>query len=264
VRVPLYKSLLGAFCKSPPWPAMMAVTWLPSLGKYMPGKVASVAGVVYMLQKYKVPARISLSMVLMASGAMVIMGVMLSVPTVLWEPVQKTLPFAWVLCVVIAAAGLVCLHPKVFKSAGNFVLKKLKRQQLEVVPSLKDWIFPIIATFAQYLFMGLAMWFMVRSLVPIGWGWLWFYICACALAAMAGVIAFFAPGGLGVREGILLVALAASADKPIVAVCVVGTRLLQIIADVGFAGAAVAILKWGDKPSAADDVPAAISQEGKS
>ena len=49
VQLVSYRTLLGAYAHQPPMRVMAAVAWIPPLGKYVPGKVASLAGAVYLL-----------------------------------------------------------------------------------------------------------------------------------------------------------------------------------------------------------------------
>ncbi len=43
------------------WRIQVPAAWVPQLGKYLPGGVASVAGVVYILRRYNVPGAVALA-----------------------------------------------------------------------------------------------------------------------------------------------------------------------------------------------------------
>jgi glycosyltransferase 2 family protein len=52
-----YRFLLASYARKLPWRVMMAVAWVPILGKYVPGKVAAIAGAVLLLRRFGVGAR---------------------------------------------------------------------------------------------------------------------------------------------------------------------------------------------------------------
>src|SRR5262245_63857746 len=63
VQLISYRTLLGAYAQAPPLRVMAVVAWVPPLGKYVPGKVASLVGAVVILRKFNIPAGIALSVV---------------------------------------------------------------------------------------------------------------------------------------------------------------------------------------------------------
>ena len=68
-------------------------------------------------------------------------------------------------------------------------------------------------------------------------------IGAVSLATGIGFVVLFAPGGVGVREGLLLVFLSPLLGRPAAAVLAVCLRLLQIVVDVCLAGIGLIVLR---------------------
>ena len=90
--------------------------------------------------------------------------------------------------------------------------------------------------FGAWLVIGVSFWLTARSLVTIPVHELPFYIGAFGAAWVAGLVAIYAPGGLGVREGLLVVLLRGrigTADAALVAAL---SRIVLTSVDVGLAG----------------------------
>ena len=235
------RSLLSTLRQPPPWRQMMVVSWLPPIGKYMPGKVASVVGAVWFLRKYNVPTSVAASIIFMLNGLMVTMGLTLAVPLTLSEPILPNYPWIWICSLGLLAVGLICLHPRVFFAVANFILVKLGREKIDKLPRVRDYTETLAFMLCQYILHGLSLWLMVLAVTDISETWIAYCIFTAALASTVGFIAIFAPAGLGVRDGILLVAL-----TPVLAtggaIVVVAMRLVQTIVDVLLALAALVIM----------------------
>ena len=210
--------------------------WLPQMGKYVPGKAATVLGAFWLLGRYGVPKRVATGIVLIRTGIVVTVGLLIAAPLTLWEPVRSILPQAWLWCSLLVAAGAVLLHPKVFVRVENFFLRKLGRQTIQSVPGLHHYAAPVLAAGAQWALAGGSLWFLTRSLSPMPLAHLPLLMSASAMAITFGFLAFFAPAGLGVREGIYLVILTPLTGQGTAAVVVVAARAVQILVELSLAG----------------------------
>ncbi|MGB7158625.1 MAG: lysylphosphatidylglycerol synthase transmembrane domain-containing protein [Tepidisphaeraceae bacterium] len=239
VQLLVFTSLLRAYGYRLPWRVTLGAAWVPPLGKYVPGKVASIAGAVYLQRKHGVPGSVAVSVALMLDGLAVIAGLVVSTPLLLWEPVRNRMPSAWMACVALCAGGIVALHPRVFSTIVNFLLKKLGRSPLAIVPPFAKYALPVVASFAQWLFAGLGLWLMTRSVTDVSPRDIPLFIATAALAMTVSYLALFAPGGVGVREWLYLITLGPTigAHAAIVAVAmrVVQTIVELVLATLGFA-----------------------------
>ena len=75
---------------------------------------------------------------------------------------------------------------------------------------------------------------MVTSLSDIAWDDFTILAAGYSLAAVLGIVAFFAPAGLGVREGVLVGFLTPVVGGPVAASLVVLVRLVTVVSDVAF------------------------------
>jgi hypothetical protein len=220
--------------------------WVPPLGKYVPGKVASIAGAVYIQRQNGVPGSVAVSVALMLDGLAVIAGLIVSTPLLLWEPVRRQMPSAWMWCGALAVCGLVALHPRVFAALVNFLLKKLGRSPLSTVPSAKMYAIPVLSSFAQWVFAGLGLWCMTRSVTDVSVSLIPLFIATAAFAMTFSYLALFSPGGIGVREGLFLMTLGPmmGAERAgMVAIVVVAMRVVQTLIELSLAGVGFAALR---------------------
>ncbi|HVT88977.1 MAG TPA: lysylphosphatidylglycerol synthase domain-containing protein [Tepidisphaeraceae bacterium] len=234
-----YRTLLGAYAHAPPMRVMMAVAWVPPLGKYVPGKIASLAGAVYLLRKFQIPAAIALSVVLAMDGLAVMSGLIVGAPLLKVFVPNGTIPAA-----AIIVIGIVCLHPAVFARLLNFVLRKLNRPQLDHVPDLKHYLVPVMCAFGQWVLAGFALWLITASVAEVRTESILRFISIAGLGYTISYLALFAPGGLGPRELIFQQAMQHSVvPAAMSAVAVVVMRIVQTLTELSAAGVGVMVLR---------------------
>jgi hypothetical protein len=254
VQMISYRTLLGAYAHAPKWRQMLAVAWVPPLGKYVPGKVAALLAAMSMLRRFAIPAAVAVSVVLVLDGLAVVAGLITGSPLLLWQPIRDVAPWAWIICVPVTIAGIVCLYPGIFARLINFLLRKLKKQPLPRMPALREYLVPVLCAFAQWVFAGLSLMWTAEAVtgesslqhLPV-------LISLAALGQTIGYLALFAPGGIGPRDGIFFAALRVLYD-PITASLIVPIRLVaQIVIDLVLAMIGLAILRRSDQASTLPD-----------
>jgi uncharacterized membrane protein YbhN (UPF0104 family) len=96
-----------------------------------------------------------------------------------------------------------------------------------------------------WLLLGASFWLCARGLVGVPARDLAFYAGAFAVAWLAGLVAIYAPGGLGVREAVLVALLSGRIGAADALVVAAASRLILILVDVLLAGAATAAMRRG-------------------
>jgi len=244
-----YSLAVGHFGYRPPLLAVMASLWVAQVGKYLPGKVGSVVGMVWLLRRHRVPMGVSAGAVVMIDGLSVILGMLMAVPLTLSEPVRARFPMAWLWCLLVVAAGMVCLHPRVFGWLCNVVLRRLRQEPLQRLPRLRDLGWPMLALFGQYCLAGCRLWMLARSFTDdVGANILPLLISGATLAATVSFLSFFAPGGLGVQEGVLIILLDPFIGSSNAAILAVANRFLKTAGEALLAGAGLGLLRWMPSP----------------
>ncbi|MCD4700153.1 MAG: glycosyltransferase [Phycisphaerae bacterium] len=238
-----YHLLLVPFCRPPGWLPMMGIAWLPEIGKYIPGKVTSILGAVWLLRRHKVSGPIAVSTVYVMNGLWVVIGLLLAVPLTLWQPLHSSLPMVWLWYPALVLVGLICVHPRVFGPVGNFLLRKMGYETMQALPRMRHYAKPAAVMLLQWFLLGLGFWCVARSFMGTPVTQTPFYVSALALAGTIGSLAIFAPGRLGVQEGLLFLILGPSIGVASAAILVVAVRIVHILADITLAALGLMIFR---------------------
>ena len=192
------------------------------LGKYIPGRVGLILGRLYL---YKRGARqvkdVVVSLMLettlqILSGALVILITMASAP----GPMHRYRAAVWALVAVMALAS----SPRVIQVILNRITRWLRRDPVKV--SMRSWQSSgiLLLYVVDCFILGAAFFAFVRGIAPVESAHFLYLNGAILLAGLAGVLSLFAPGGLGVREGVLLLLLQAIMPTGLAVVIVLATR----------------------------------------
>jgi uncharacterized membrane protein YbhN (UPF0104 family) len=190
------------------------------LGKYIPGSVWQYAGRAAMARSNGIPVRpvvVSLPIEFAASGiAAGVIGALL---------------LGWWGAAVIGAVALILLAIERPARVRSLPLPTTIRATLLYVP--------------VWLLLGVSFWLCARGLVAVPASDLALYMGTFAVAWLAGLFAVYAPGGLGVREAVIVALLSSHIGAADALVVAAASRLILVIVDVALAGAATAMLRHG-------------------
>lgn len=227
--------LTGWGYRLPPWTA--ARIWLlSSMAKYLPGKVWALAGMAVMAKQHGVPAWV-------ATGSSLILQVV-SIGTgafVVAAGGSRMLEGAdgITLGMVVSAAALsaivvvvVLYRPLLHRVLGRFGLST------EASPSPRRTAVATLANLLAWGGYGVAFWLFARGTMPDVPLTLGEAVTGNTAAYVAGALAPFAPAGLGVREGVLVLVLqdrtGLGPALALAAVARIGMTIAEIVASVPF------------------------------
>ena len=216
-----------------------AAAWFYSqLGKYLPGKVWILIGRFYLYEsKGRGKQAISLALyfetitMLMAAGlisliALAPVGVRWIDPRGGWFPILLfSLGFFFLI-----------LHPRVLEKMINPILSILGRNPLRLSVSYWDMLWILFVNLLAWCLGGLGFYFFIDSIFPVTRDYVLFLSGALALSSILGLVAVFAPGGLGVREGVLVYLLSHIIPGGVAVVLSVLTRVWMTLIEVGLVG----------------------------
>jgi hypothetical protein len=206
-----------------------------SLGKYLPGKVWAVAGMAVMAQRAGVGAgpatgsAIILQVLAIGTGAAVagLSG---------WSSLRAAYPGAEgglaVLIVASVLAVAVLLRPD---SVRKIVRIALPEATVSLTPPIGAVAFGIAANTIAWLGYGVALWLLARGLLPGAGLGLLPAIAVFTASYLAGFLALFAPGGIGVREGVFILMLQGPIGIGAATALAVASRLLLTVTELGAA-----------------------------
>lgn len=220
------------------------------LGRYVPGRVAVALGKIYLYERRGVP-RLGAALAVAYENVFAAVG---GVAVALALAALLTEAFSWTALAFAAAAALtlvILVQPKVLRHLLAWPLKKMRLG--EIGPKMfigRGGALAFALAYAAYCVgLGVFFAFFAAAFVPLGAAEAAQAGAAFVAAAVVGYVAVFAPSGLGVREGLLVLLLQRYMSAGETAFLAVASRLAAVAAELALAGLAAAI---GTKRTAAD------------
>ncbi|MDQ1556142.1 MAG: glycosyltransferase 2 family protein [Actinomycetota bacterium] len=229
----------GKFDNIPELALVYAKSWL---GRYIPGTAPWILGKIYFASKRGLSkGKLAVSSFLEA-GLQIITLLLVGIVMLLIDP-RTNVVAGWLRWAMIAAllVGVVALLPPVFNAMARFGYRLIRKKELDRA-DLPSWPTIIRGTLLYLVgagFSGLSMFFVALAVDPsLSWDNLAFIIGAANLATAVSMIAIFAPGGVGVRETILITLLGIVMGKALATASSIVLRLWSIVIDFAFFGIA--------------------------
>jgi glycosyltransferase 2 family protein len=206
-----------------------------SLGKYLPGKVWAVAGMALMSQRAGIApwaataSAVVLQILAIGSGAAVA-GV---TGRAALEAAHPGAGVALVALVLSAGVGVgLLLWPPFMERLLRLAAPGAETRGTP--RSLGIW-FGVVANLLAWVGYGLALWVLARGLLPTLDFAPSLAIAVFTASYLAGFLALFAPGGLGVREGLFILMLQGSLGIGAATALALASRVLLTITEFGAA-----------------------------
>lgn len=235
-----WRALLGALGTALPIRLTVHVFFLGQLGKYLPGSVFAVAAQAELASDHGVPRSRIVTAGLIFLGVLTATGLLVAVLLLPFGSPEALRTYAWALLVL--PLGLIGLHPKVLNRLVGVALRLARRPALEQPLSSRRLAVAIGWALVMWACYGL-------HLVPLilaqphtsGPPVLLVATGGYALAWTAGLLFVVAPAGAGVREAVLVLALAGLADRPEALAVALLSRAVQTVADLVWAAVGAAL-----------------------
>jgi uncharacterized membrane protein YbhN (UPF0104 family) len=212
------------------------------LGRYVPGRVAVALGKIYLYERRGVP-RLGAALAVAYENIFAAVGgvaVALALAALLAEA------FSWTALAFAAAAALtlvILVQPSLLRRLLAWPLKKMRQRELSPKMLLgHGGALAFALCYAAYcVLLGVFFAFFAAAFVPLGAAGAAQAGAAYVAAAVLGYVAVFAPSGLGVREGLLVLLLQRYMSAGEAAFLAVASRLVAVAAELLLAGLAAAI-----------------------
>jgi len=215
---------------------LFKVWFFTDLAKYIPGKVWQFLGMIYMLEKQGVPKMNTFSTAVLAQSSSVISGLFISVIFLgadLYSRFFSTNPGLIVAGTVLSLGVLVFFcYPKVLERILNWGLGILKKEKISLDITVKDVIIYLLSYSLSWLLFGLAFLIFVKSMAQADFNMYPTLTGAFAFSLNIGFLAIFTPGGIGVREGVLVFLLSSFFPLPVSTLISLLSRLWMTVGEL--------------------------------
>ncbi len=217
----------------------LKVYFLSNLGWYVPGKVWYAVGRTYLGQQEGVSVEVVSTSVLVE---MVLSLTSSALVAALALPLLSPLLGARSLYLGIAVLvfGLVALHPVPMKTLLALLERLLPGPRREIRSPLRYSVMMgfLVGYLCIWGIVGAAFFVLLNAIRPLPLAWLPTVTSIYAVSWMAGFLAPFAPSGLGVREGAIILLLGQYLPVPAVTAAAILFRLWLILAELLWAAVA--------------------------
>jgi glycosyltransferase 2 family protein len=212
------------------------IWFLSNLARYVPGNVWSYVGAVELARREGVARRTTLAVMALTQVLSVGVAVAAGLPVLLAERARLGRPALLGALVVAAGAALAALFRRRLLDLARRRFPGL--DPADLTPSAGTVVL-LVAGYALYWAVtGLAFAALVASLYPLAPGDVPLVVAAYAAAYAAGFLALLTPAGLGVREGVLVVALAPVLPAGPALVVALLSRVWMMLVELAGAGIA--------------------------
>lgn len=181
------------------------------LARYLPGVIWQVVGRVYLVRPYGVSGSVCSASQVLELVIFLLANILLAVFCLLWFGVKnmapQARPYLFAVMAMVPVLTLV-LRPKFFYGLLDRIMIRLKKPPVAQRLGYRELVGLLAWAVIGLLWQSLAVWLVTRNALgglPIA-KW-WVVAGSYSLAWCAGFLAFWAPGGLGVREFVFVFAM---------------------------------------------------------
>ncbi len=202
VRAWVWRFLVAHFDRAIPYRECVRIWVLAELSRYVPGTVWQYFSRIYLAGQWGVPAAAALTSALME----LLLMALAAIPLVLWR-LDEILPvvggFQKGLLLAFPAAAVVLLQPKMLNRLARAILPRLKMDYVPIHLRFREIAALWAACLAVWVAFGTGFLLFVRSLAPLELSRGVSIVSNYAVSWLIGLVTLYAPGGIGVREGVL-------------------------------------------------------------
>ena len=207
------------------------IWFLSNLGRYIPGKIWQVAGLVWLAGEEGVSRRIAGASVVIAQALNILASSVMFVLLVVYGFKLPSIGLLWPVAMMFVMICAVVYQGNLERIL-NTVLRIFGKQPVEVRLTVTDIIYIFIIYVFGWVIYGTAFYVFLDSLVPVEVRHIFFTVSIFAVSYVIGLLAFFAPGGIGVREGIIVVFLGQIVPSPLAVSIAIFARVWSTLAEM--------------------------------
>jgi uncharacterized membrane protein YbhN (UPF0104 family) len=196
-----WKKILSFFRDSPSFGQTFKIMSVSTMGKYIPGKVWQYLGQIYLSQKVGLPKSVTFFSMILLFIAYNLAGILIFLFSLFfWHRFSPYLIFS--LLVMFALISLVIFYPPVLNKVLKILTQLFKREALTIKARFDQIIKILMILILDWLIFGVSLYFLINSFYSINFNQTVILCGIFAIAVISGILSFFVPAGLGVREGV--------------------------------------------------------------
>jgi hypothetical protein len=201
------------------------------LGKYIPGKVFMLAARIPAYERNGVPVR-KVAVCFLLENVCTLLGAgFLFLISLLFFPNELLSDYGPAVILLIILF-FICIHPKIINFFLKLIGKLIKKQDMELPFKYTDMLKIVTLFIGNWLIVGTGFYLLVSSIYPLAFNQLLYVGGVYGLSAIIGIISIFAPSGIGVREGVMILGLGLIMPNEYAVIIGVVSRLWATVAEL--------------------------------
>lgn len=210
IRAMSWRSILVGFGSPIPRRGALRVWILSELSRYLPGAIWQVVSRVRLVKPYGIRGSVTSTSQVLELSIFLLANVCLATCCLLFlgfKHVRGDARYWLFVSMFLVPLLSLLLHPRVFYGLTDRILARLGKPAIANRLSMTHLMKLFAVAVIGLLWQSLALWILLHGPLGIGIRDWWILAGAYCLAWTAGFLAFLSPGGLGVREIVLIGAL---------------------------------------------------------
>jgi uncharacterized membrane protein YbhN (UPF0104 family) len=212
-RASLWRRILRVLGQRIPLAPAVRIWSTSELTRYLPGVIWQVVSRIYLCKPYGIAGSVCSTSQILELSIFTLANLLLAIGCLMWLG-WKTFhgtALNWLIGALILAPALLCLvHPRIFFPITNAVMKRLGKPTLGRPMRFRVLAGMLLWNILGLIWQSMAIWLIVSGPLQLQFTKWWVVAGAYSLAWSAGFLAFWAPGGLGVREIVFIAAMDAA------------------------------------------------------
>jgi len=207
----------------------IAANGLSVFTKYIPGKVMVIMGrALYTANEYQIPIKITSLASLKTQLISLLIGFIFGFPLIFFVPINSMYLF---LGAVFTISTIIFLFSEKFKRIALYFPRKVNKNLDYPILKFREFIKVLPSFLLNWTLWIAGFYFLTQALTSYN---IPFFVgLSFPLAATIAILALIAPGGLGVREGILVICLIGlGLDKSMAITVATASRLWFLIGEI--------------------------------
>lgn len=180
------------------------------LSRYLPGVIWQVVSRIYLVKPYGVRGSVCSASQILELALFLLANVLMAVGCLTWLGHKVLAPTAqrWLIgAIALIPVLLFLLYPRIFYGITNVVMRRLGKPQIVNHLRFRELIALLLWNVLGLIWQSLAIWLVVSQPLHLQFTKWWVVGGAYSLAWCAGFLAVWAPGGIGVRELVFVMAM---------------------------------------------------------
>ena len=236
--------------KEIPFKTFFKIYFLPYLGKYIPGKIWSFMGRVYLAQRQglsKLP--VSISIIWEQIFALISATLLFLFSLSFWEKLE-TVNYIY-LVLFMLSLFFIGLNSSIYNKVVNFIIKKFSKNYSEIKISLSHLVsLKFIGLYCVvWIIFGISFYFFINFIYEIPAKYFFLLVGVYPASWVLGTLSFLTPSGIGITEGILVALLTFYFPLPVAIIISLSSRIWLSFGELICFGIAATIDKFSIKKS---------------